>query len=96
MSDGRIAVSFAEIQNASSTITSQSREIDQVLDDIRAEVRKVLGDWEGEGSETYKASQDSWDRAADDLNKVLAAIGTAVGQAGEAYQNAEKQNVGRW
>jgi early secretory antigenic target protein ESAT-6 len=93
---GEIKVGFGEIAAAASTITTQSKEIDTVLDDIRREVVRVLGSWEGEGSETYKASQDKWDAAAADLNAVLAAIGTAVQQAGEAYQQAEKQNVARW
>ncbi|ANZ37632.1 hypothetical protein BBK82_17810 [Lentzea guizhouensis] len=96
MSGDQIAVSFGEIANAAQTITTQSKEIDTVLDDIRQEVVRVLGTWEGEGSETYKQSQDRWDRAAADLNSVLAAIGTAVQQAGDAYQQAEKQNVSRW
>ncbi|KOV80615.1 WXG100 family type VII secretion target [Nocardia sp. NRRL S-836] len=93
---GEIAVKFGEIAQAASTISTQSKEIDAVLDDIRQEVTRVLGTWEGEGSETYKASQDKWDKAAADLNSVLAAIGTAVQQAGDAYQQAEKQNVSRW
>ena len=91
-----IKVEFGQIAQAASTITTQSKEIDNVLDEIRAEVQRVLGSWDGEGSDTYKQSQEKWDRAAADLNAVLAAIGTAVQQAGEAYQAAEKQNVSRW
>ncbi|MEU7479352.1 WXG100 family type VII secretion target [Lentzea sp. NPDC042327] len=93
---GEIKVEFGQIAQAASTITTQSKEIDGVLDEIRAEVVRVLGTWEGEGSDTYKQSQEKWDNAAADLNSVLAAIGTAVQQAGEAYQQAEKQNVSRW
>lgn len=93
---GEILVEFGQIAQAASTISTQSKDIDQILDDIRSEVVRVLGTWEGEGSDMYKQSQEKWDRAAADLNSVLAAIGTAVQQAGDAYQQAEKQNVARW
>jgi len=91
-----IKVNFAEIQGASATITSQSKEVDALLDELRTEVVKTLGEWEGQGAEAYQASQKKWDDGAADLNAVLAAIGTAVQQAGEAYQQSEQQNVARW
>lgn len=91
-----IEVNFAEIANAANTISSQSKEVDALLDELRAEVSKTLGSWTGTGAETYQASQKKWDDAAADLNAVLAAIGTAVQQAGEAYQQSEQQNIARW
>lgn len=93
---GEIAVNFAEIQNAAGTISTQSKEVDALLDELKSEVQRVLGTWQGEGMEAYQASQQKWDVAAADLNSVLGAIGTAVQQAGEAYQQSEKQNVARW
>lgn len=96
MGDSNIAVKFAEIAAAAQTITSESKLIDQVLDDIRTQVVNTLGSWNGEGADTYKQSQEKWDVAAADLNAVLAAIGTAVQQAGEAYQQAEHTNQNRW
>lgn len=93
---GAIGVNFAEIQQAASTITSQSKAVDQLLDDLKREVQRVLATWEGSATEAYQGAQAQWDTAAADLNAVLAAIGTAVQQAGEAYQNAENQNKGRW
>ncbi|MGI5504469.1 WXG100 family type VII secretion target [Lentzea sp. CA-135723] len=91
-----LQVTFAEIQTASSTINSSATQIDSQLSDLRAEVTKTLAGYQGEAREQYEAAQRKWDEAAADLQKVLAAIGTAVGQAGEAYEAAEKQNASRW
>jgi early secretory antigenic target protein ESAT-6 len=91
-----LKVTFAEIMQASSTISSSATQVDGQLDELRAEVTKTLAGYQGEAREAYEAAQQKWDVAAADLQKVLAAIGVAVGQAGEAYEAAEKKNLGRW
>lgn len=91
-----LEVTFAEIANASQTISSSATQVDAQLDELRAEVVKTLAGYEGAAAEAYQAAQKAWDDAAADLQKVLAAIGTAVGQAGDAYEAAEKANTGRW
>ncbi len=91
-----MAVNFAEIQQAASTITTQSKSVDELLDQLRGEVTKTLAGYTGAAAEAYQEQQTKWDTAAADLNAVLAAIGTAVQTAGESYQQAENQNKGRW
>lgn len=91
-----LAVTFAEIQQASSTINSSATQIDSQLNDLKSEVQKTLQGYQGDARAAYEEAQRKWDQAAADLQAVLAAIGTAVGQAGEAYEAAEKKNMGRW
>jgi early secretory antigenic target protein ESAT-6 len=91
-----LKVTFAEIQNASSSINSSASSVQGQLDDLRSEVTKTLAGYDGDARVAYEAAQKKWDEAAADLQAVLAAIGTAVGQAGQAYEAAEKQNQGRW
>jgi 6 kDa early secretory antigenic target len=91
-----LKVTFAEISNASSTINSSATSVQSQLDDLRQEVTKTLANYQGEARTAYEAAQKKWDEAAADLQAVLAAIGTAVGQAGEAYEAAEKSNTNRW
>jgi 6 kDa early secretory antigenic target len=93
---GQIKASFAEISQAASTIANSSKTIDQLNDDLRAKVTSTLAGWEGGAGEAYQAAQKAWDASSDDLNRVLAAIGVAVQQASEAYQQAEQQNTNRW
>lgn len=96
MAGDGIKVNFAEIAQAAQTISSESKLVDQMLDDLRTKVVATLGTWESEAAEAYQQKQREWDAASDDLNKVLAAIGTAVQQAGDAYQDAENKNRNRW
>ena len=93
---GQIQVTFAEVANAASQISSAAKSVDQQLDDLRSKVSSTLAGYEGDAAAQYQAAQDKWDKAAADLQAVLAAIGTAVQQAGEAYETSERQNAARW
>ncbi|MFI6098982.1 WXG100 family type VII secretion target [Lentzea sp. NPDC051213] len=91
-----IKASFAEIAAAATTISGSSKQIDELNDQLHSKVTSTLANWEGGAGEAYQAAQKKWDEASADLNRVLAAIGVAVQQASEAYQQAEQQNLTRW
>lgn len=91
-----IKASFAEIAAAASQISGASKTIDQLNDDLKGKVTSTLANWDGASGEAYNEAQRKWDAASADLNAVLAAIGTAVQQASEAYQQAEQSNTARW
>lgn len=93
---GEIKATFGEISAAASTITSSSKAIDDLNDQLRNKVTSTLANWEGSAGEAYQGAQKAWDSASEDLNRVLASIGVAVQQASEAYQQAEQTNAGRW
>ncbi|MDX8142618.1 WXG100 family type VII secretion target [Lentzea sp. BCCO 10_0061] len=93
---GEIQVTFAEVANAASQISSSAKSVDQQLDDLRSKVTSTLSGYTGDAATQYQAAQDKWDKAAADLQAVLAAIGTAVQQAGEAYEQSERMNAQRW
>lgn len=96
MSGEGIKASFGQIAEAASSISSGATQVQQQLDDLKSQVDKTLAQWEGAAQGAYQASQAKWAQAAGDLQAVLAAIGTAVQQAGEAYQQAEQANTNRW
>lgn len=93
---GQIQVTFAEVANAASQISSAAKSVDQQLDDLRSKVTATLSGYEGDAATQYQAAQAKWDKAAADLQAVLAAIGTAVQQSGEAYEQSERMNAQRW
>ncbi|CAL9673358.1 ESAT-6-like protein EsxA [Actinosynnema sp. ALI-1.44] len=96
MNDGQIKVSFGELANAASSITSQASQVQQQLDDLKQRIQPVVALWEGGASSAYQEAQGKWDAAAADLQQVLSSIGVAVQQATEAYESAEKTNMNRW
>lgn len=91
-----IKVSFSELMNASSQISSAERKITGELENLEGRVKSVLAGYEGASSDAYNQAQNDWDTAAADLAQVLSSIGVAVQQAAEAYQEGESRNARRW
>ncbi|QFZ23435.1 WXG100 family type VII secretion target [Saccharothrix syringae] len=91
-----IKVSFADMASAASDITSQANQVQSELDNLKSRLAPVIAQWDGNASGSYQAAQQAWDEAAAGLQQVMATIGVAVQQAGEAYQAAEQKNTSRW
>ncbi|KAA2264693.1 WXG100 family type VII secretion target [Solihabitans fulvus] len=96
MSDMQIKVSFGALSSAAGDIATAASQVEQQLSDLKSKVAPVAAQWAGGSSEGYQQAQKKWDDSAADLRSVLAAIGTAVQQAVESYQQAEHQNTNRW
>jgi 6 kDa early secretory antigenic target len=92
----RIKVTFAEIQQASSDITTASSTIDSHLDQLKSKIAPIVADWTGDAAELYQQAQRDWDNAAKSFNETLQAIGVAVRQAGEGYESAEGSAKKLW
>lgn len=96
MSEGRIQVTFGELENARSSIQTTWANISRELEDLKRFLQPMVETWTGEASTAYQAQQAKWDCAATDLNQVLNQIGVALGTSNENYQNAESTNARRY
>jgi len=96
MADGMMLVTFAELANAAQTIQQTSSNLNQRLDDLKAQLNPIAASWTGSASEGYQVQQHKWDQAQTDLNQVLQAIGAAVEAAHDAYQSTETSNTNAW
>ena len=77
--DGTIKYDFGLIEGARADIQNSSNNINTKLADLKSFLAPLVASWDGAAAEAYQAAQAKWDGAAQDLNQVLAAIGTAVG-----------------
>ncbi len=91
-----IKVDFAGLETLASDIGAQASTLQSTLENLQSRIKPVIAQWDGATSGAYAASQQKWDTAAEDLQQVLAQIGTAVRAAGESFQSGEQQNTARW
>lgn len=94
--DGQIKVSFAGLEQGAADIARSANMIQSHLDQLKQDLAPLVADWTGDAAEQYQAHQKQWDTSAHDLQAVLAAIGTAVGRAGQDYADGERNNASRW
>jgi len=91
-----IKVSFAGLSQGAADIGRSASMIQSHLDQLKKDLQPLVQDWTGSASEAYQHHQGEWDKAAADLQQVLASIGTAVSRAGEDYADGERTNTNRW
>lgn len=91
-----ITVSFAQLQATQEQVRSTVNNVNTQLNDLKNYLRPMVQEWTGSAAENYNHAQQQWDKSAADLNQVLSAIGQALGQANDGYQQTEKSNASRW
>lgn len=96
MTEGRIQVTFGELENARGSIQTTWSNISRELDDLKRYLAPMVETWTGEASIAYQAQQAKWDQAAHDLNQVLNQIGVALGTSNDNFQAAENANRARY
>ena len=94
MPDGSIKVTFGAIEEAGANITATSQKMDSELDNLRSKLAPLQAAYTGASKEAWDAVQQSWNKAQEELNQVLASIGAATKQAADDYRMTEG-NVGK-
>lgn len=88
-----ISVNYGALQVAADDIRSTTDQVNGILDQLKSDLAPLVSTWEGEAQTAYRQKQDQWDQAAEDMNRVLASIGTAVNDALSRYQEGEGKNT---
>ncbi|WP_204745626.1 WXG100 family type VII secretion target [Glycomyces paridis] len=87
-------MSYEELDAATAEIASQSGEMTSTLADLRTQLDGM--DWEGGDKAAYEEAKAQWDAAYEKINDILEAVGRAVNNAKERYQEAEAANTARF
>ena len=66
------------------------------LDELENMLKPLVSTWEGQAQEAYRAAQEEWDKAAQNMIEIAAKMGMAVNAANESYQAGEAKNAGRF
>ena len=96
MTEDRMVVTFAAINEAAVDADSIATQITQQLEDLRSYLAPLTASWSGEAAGDFQALQAKWDASAGDLNQVLLQISQALRAAGEQYQATENSNSALW
>lgn len=91
-----IKYEFGAIQTAASDISSTSGRINNLLDDLKSLIQPMVSTWEGDSAVAYAQAQDKWDRAAAELNTVLATISQTVGQSNDRMSDVNRRAAASW
>lgn len=88
---GVTEVHYDGLDQMATEIANQAQKLEASLGEIKREVQKVSGMWEGEAHQAYIRKQTEWDTAARAIHESLLAIGRAVHAAGGDYMGGDKK-----
>lgn len=94
MGSSRIAMSYEQLDAATAEIAQRSGSMTGVLADLRTQLDAL--DWDGEDKAAYEEAKAQWDEAFTKINDILEAVGRAVNNAKERYENTERANASRF
>lgn len=96
MSTPEIKVTFGALDAAQGDVAATAGRINTQLEDLKRYLAPMVATWTGQAAADYQAVQQRWDTSARALNDTLTRIGTALGQANDAYRQTEQANANRW
>lgn len=91
-----IHYNFATISQAADDINRTSGSIDQLLGDLKRDLQPMVAEWEGASADSYKAAQQKWDNAAQEINEILAQISMTVRQANDRMSEINTNAANSW
>jgi WXG100 family type VII secretion target len=94
MGNSRIAMSYEQLEGATAEIAQRSGSMTSTLADLRAKLDAL--DWEGDDKASYEEAKAQWDSAFEKINDILEAVGRAVDNAKQRYQDTEAANASRF
>lgn len=92
----QIKYGFGEIEAAAGDINSTSGRINSLLGDLKSHIQPMAATWEGESSTAYQEAQQKWDRAAEELNTILATIAQTVRQSNDRMSDVNRMAAASW
>jgi WXG100 family type VII secretion target len=90
----RIAMSYEELDAATAEIAQRSGSMTSALADLRSKLDAL--DWEGADKAAYEESKAQWDASFEKINDILEAVGRAVDNAKQRYEDTERANASRF
>ncbi|MCS4489584.1 WXG100 family type VII secretion target [Corynebacterium sp. ES2794-CONJ1] len=91
-----IKYGFGEIEAASGDIQATSARINALLDALKSQIQPMVASWEGDSAAAYQHAQLQWDKAAAELNTVLATIAQTVRSGNDRMGEVNKQAASSW
>lgn len=95
MTDSTI-YSQASLQEGVAALDKAQKELNQLLEDLKAQLATSLGQWEDSARTAYQQVQDSWDKSALRQQEIVAAMPGLLSQISEGYQSTENKNTQIW
>jgi 6 kDa early secretory antigenic target len=93
MSGDYVYANFGTLSDAQAQFMAAYTGLTSEINDLDAQLRSHLQDWQGSAQAAYYEAKGIWDRAIADMGMVIQNLSAVVGDANQNYQTAESTNA---
>jgi early secretory antigenic target protein ESAT-6 len=86
----------ASFQNLVASLRASTREIQQRLEALDAEVSRLKDSFTGAASEAYQRAQSEWRAQLSAMNDTLDRAAAVVAESGDAFAQTDKKAARSW
>jgi WXG100 family type VII secretion target len=84
-----IDVESGELRQQANAVKQGAANVDEVVQQLTAQVRDLAGRWRGSASEGFQTLWDEWQRGAVQLQEGMQGIGNFLDSAATQYEETE-------
>ncbi|WP_026415337.1 WXG100 family type VII secretion target [Actinomadura oligospora] len=89
-------VNFGGMQNGQQNFLAALKQYQSTLDQLDAQVRAHLAEWDGDARQAYEAKSREWKQAAQRMATAVSGMSQAIGDSHDIHLGAERTNAGMW
>ncbi|MFC0041461.1 WXG100 family type VII secretion target [Actinomadura rayongensis] len=89
-------VNFGGMKDAQAQFLKAAQQYRSIVEQLDAQVRNHLSEWDGEARAAYQRKADEWRRAADRMQAAANKLSLVIGDSHDIHLGAEKANTAMW
>ncbi|GMA32359.1 WXG100 family type VII secretion target [Litorihabitans aurantiacus] len=93
---GRIKISLAALDNASTDLRTGATNISTALSDLDTQLQILQSDWDGDAQLAYAEAKAGWSKAYDEMKTLLDQVGLTVAASRDSYDDTNQSARRAW
>ncbi len=85
-----------QVDVLSTDIANDAKGIAQELDNLDAQVKSLIEQWDGAAREAYHQAQRDWNGKLQEMNQILGRISQTTSQIAQQYVESDTRSAGRF
>jgi ESAT-6 family protein len=94
MAGDYVLANFGSLAEGESSFAAAYSGLTSTINDLDAQLRGHLQDWQGSAQQAYLEAKAIWDKAIADMGLTIQGLSQVIGTASQNYAQAETTNAG--
>jgi 6 kDa early secretory antigenic target len=93
---GELRVGGSRIEQLVSDMEGARAEIARILDDLRAQLDRLSGEWSGDAHRAYAVAQERWNASLGELHDELERLRRRTAESNDVFTDAQRATQQLW